>query len=55
LLVAETVNIDDGSDDVIMFLLIIHNCNDSRLEMGRIPYILLSRMLGWSRYQETRY
>ena len=34
---AGTVNIADGSDDVIKFLL----------------NISLSRMLGWSRYQET--
>lgn len=43
----------DLNDDVIKFLLIMLNCNDIKLEMRRILHILLSRMLGWSRYQEN--
>jgi len=47
------VNIADGSDDVIKFLLTIPCRNDIKLEMRKMPYISLSRMLGWSYYQEN--
>jgi hypothetical protein len=44
----------DLNGEVVKFLRIIMlNCNDIKLEMRIIPHILLSRMLGWSRYQEN--
>jgi len=42
----------DLNGDVIKFLLVIPSCDGVRLEMSKITYILLSKMLGGSRYQD---